>query len=143
MISVLISIVRLTNLTKNLNFELPRFQRKLFLYLYVFALDNVNGSDCVCVSACLHVCIYVCMYVSMYVCIYVCTYTHAHAHAHAHAYIYIYIQSPPKRLSCANIYKYINTDHVISTVCTNFNRNRSGSVFKFWQSSYRHCHYSG
>ncbi len=27
-------------------------------------------------------------------------------------YIYIYIQSLPKRLSCANIYKYINTDHV-------------------------------
>ncbi len=38
----------------------------------------------------------------------------------------------PKRLSCANIYKYINTDHVISTVCTNFSRNRSSSMFKYW-----------
>ncbi len=47
-------------------------------------------------------------------------------------YIYTYIQSLPKRLSCANIYKYINTDHVISTVCTNFNRNGSGSMLKFW-----------
>ena len=30
------------------------------------------------------------------------------------------------------IYKYINTDHVISTVCSNnFSRNRSSSMFKF------------
>ncbi len=44
----------------------------------------------------------------------------------------VYIQSMPKRLSCANIYKYINTDHVISTVCTNFIGNRSSFMSKFW-----------
>jgi hypothetical protein len=47
------------------------------------------------------------------------------------------IQSLPKRLSCANIYKYINTDHVINTVGTNFSQNRSSSMFKFWNKKSR------
>ena len=33
---------------------------------------------------------------------------------------------------CKYIYKYINTDHVISTACTNLRRNRDSFMFKFW-----------
>ncbi len=48
---------------------------------------------------------------------------------HTHTHIYTVVAK--KVVMCKYIYKYINTDHVISTECTNFSRNRSSSMLKF------------